>query len=212
MAQNITGLTTRTGSCPHGLPIGACPICNGSGGGGSSSKSIERTKAPGEMSWSQCFAAGQLMKQAEARAQERMNSPLFNINISQKVQQNITNYIITTQQLILTIKNSVPPSIAKVIDILDKAVLSPLLNIIDKIPKLMQSVQKLMENCQKILQSVNEKLTALFGEIKNFAEKKISKFLKDSKKKLFGILNLFNTNEDEINDKEFLEVFSSKKD
>ena len=25
--------TAKTGSCPHGLPQGACPICNGMAGG-----------------------------------------------------------------------------------------------------------------------------------------------------------------------------------
>ena len=25
----------KIGTCPHGLPMGACPICNGMGGGGS---------------------------------------------------------------------------------------------------------------------------------------------------------------------------------
>ena len=26
--------SARVGTCPHGLPLGACPICNGMGGGG----------------------------------------------------------------------------------------------------------------------------------------------------------------------------------
>ena len=29
---------SRIGTCPHGLPMGACPICNGMGGGGSVKK------------------------------------------------------------------------------------------------------------------------------------------------------------------------------
>ena len=35
--MSLTAVQTnsaRVGTCPHGLPLGACPICNGMGGGG----------------------------------------------------------------------------------------------------------------------------------------------------------------------------------
>ena len=46
MSTQITG-NVRTGTCPHGLPPGACPICNGMGGGGGSSRVNEHK--PGEL-------------------------------------------------------------------------------------------------------------------------------------------------------------------
>ena len=30
--------SARVGTCPHGLPLGACPICNGMSGGGGMKK------------------------------------------------------------------------------------------------------------------------------------------------------------------------------
>ena len=47
---------SRVGTCPHGLPLGACPICNGMGSGGA--KKADFSAKPGEMSWSQCAAIG----------------------------------------------------------------------------------------------------------------------------------------------------------
>lgn len=39
MAATVArGSNNRIGTCPHGLPMGACPICNGMGGGGGSVK------------------------------------------------------------------------------------------------------------------------------------------------------------------------------
>ena len=41
MAATVArGSNNRIGTCPHGLPMGACPICNGMGGGGGSVKKI----------------------------------------------------------------------------------------------------------------------------------------------------------------------------
>lgn len=40
---------SKIGTCPHGLPQGACPICSGMGGGGGARK-VE-TKGAGEMTW-----------------------------------------------------------------------------------------------------------------------------------------------------------------
>ncbi len=212
MAQQVAGMNTRIGTCPHGMPMGACPICNGSGGGGAS-KTTERQKAPGEMSWSQCFAAGQLMKQAEARTEARMNSPLNNVQLAQQLKQNIANYINNTQQIISALKNSMPAPVAKVIEVLNQIVLTPLLNILSKIPKLIQNIQNFTENIRNTLQQVSEKLTAFFGEVKNFVNKKVSDFVKKATKKLFGFFNVLGMDEEEeIETKDFLEVFSSKKD
>ena len=75
--MELTFSTTKsnTGTCPHGLPIGACPICNGMGGGLKSQKADFSAK-PGEMSWNECAAIGAMMraaklqKQLNAQAQE----------------------------------------------------------------------------------------------------------------------------------------------
>ena len=43
------------GKCPHGLPIGACPICSGMGGG-SIKKDRDKPRVAGEMSYNECMA------------------------------------------------------------------------------------------------------------------------------------------------------------
>lgn len=58
----------QRGTCPHGMPMGACPICagmmGGSGGGGA------KAAKKGEMSWDQCYAMGLAMKAQSQRADD----------------------------------------------------------------------------------------------------------------------------------------------
>ena len=57
--MSLTAVQTnsaRVGTCPHGLPLGACPICIGMGGGGMKKPDVSAT--PGEMSWNECAAIG----------------------------------------------------------------------------------------------------------------------------------------------------------
>ena len=58
----------KPGMCPHGMPAGSCPICNGSRGGGVN-KRIDVRK-PGEMSWSECFAMGLRMRADKLHKQQ----------------------------------------------------------------------------------------------------------------------------------------------
>ncbi len=212
MTQQLTGINTRIGTCPHGMPIGACPICNGSGGGGGS-KTQEKTRMPGEMTWSQCFAEGMLLKQSKARMEANLNSPLHNVDLAQQLQRNISNYINNVQQIISAIKNSMPAPLAKAVEFLNQIILTPLLNIAAKIPKLVQAIQNFAENIRSTLQQVSEKLTAFFGEVKNFVNKKMSDFVKKATKKLFGFLGIQGMDEqEEIEAEDFFTVFSSKKD
>lgn len=211
MSQPVAGLNTRIGTCPHGMPMGACPICNGGGGG--STKPAENVRKPGEMSWSQCFAAGQLMKQAEARAEARLQSPLNNVLLAERMQQNISNYTNNVQQLISILRNTLPPAMAKTLDILNQLIITPFLNILAKIPKVIKAIQNAAENIRNTLINVAEKLTAFFGEIKNFVNKKISDFTKKATKKLFAFFSLTGMDEEEdIETEDFLEVFTNKKD
>lgn len=211
MSQPLAGLNTRIGTCPHGLPMGACPIC--SGGGGGSSKPMDNVRKPGEMSWSQCFAAGQLMKQAEARAEAKLQSPLNNILLAERLSRSISNYTNNVQQLISILRNTLPPAMAKTLDILNQVIITPFLNLLAKIPKVIQAFQNAMENIRNSLLNVAEKLTAFFGEIKNFVNKKISDFTKKATKKLFAFFSLTGMDDEEDTEtRDFLEVFTNQKD
>lgn len=210
MSQPIAGLNTRIGTCPHGMPMGACPICNGGGGG--TSKVMTNARKPGEMTWSQCFAAGQLMKQAETRGEAKIQAQMQNIQLAEQVQKNISTYINNVQNTISILRNSSSPTIAKAIDFLNQTIITPFLNILSKIPKLIQSLQNGMENIRNAIINVAEKLATFLGEMKNFVNKKISDFIKNATKKVFAFFSLTSTEEEEETETEgFLEVFTSKK-
>ena len=56
----------KPGMCPHGMPAGACPICNGMSSASAPKKDVNVRKA-GEMTWSECFAMGLRMKADKQR-------------------------------------------------------------------------------------------------------------------------------------------------
>lgn len=215
MSQPIASINQpRIGTCPHGLPMGACPICNGMGGGGSS-KPAENVRKPGEMTWSQCFAMGQMMKQAEARADARIQSPLHNALLAEQLQKNINTYINNVQQSLSVLQNSLPTPLANAVNALNQAIITPLLNVLAQIPKLVQALQNGLQNIRNVLAHVSEKLTAFFGEMKNFVNKKISDFVKSATKKVFKFFSLSIVDEEEdkdLKDKDFLQASSTKAD
>ena len=58
MSTNVQSVSSiKSGTCPHGMAPGACPICSGMGGGGSS-RVGERPQKAGEMSYHQCAMIG----------------------------------------------------------------------------------------------------------------------------------------------------------
>ena len=64
--------SAKVGTCPHGLPLGACPICNGMAGGNSTTKR-DTPRNVGEMTYNQCAAIGAMLraqKHAKAQAQQ----------------------------------------------------------------------------------------------------------------------------------------------
>ena len=59
---------TKAGTCPHGMPLGACPICNGMAGGNSTTKR-DIPRNAGEMTYNQCAAIGAMLKAQKAARQ-----------------------------------------------------------------------------------------------------------------------------------------------
>ncbi len=206
MTQHITGAKTRIGTCPHGMPIGACPICNGSSGG-------SRTKSPGEMTWSQCFAAGIMMKNKREAAQERKESALHNIDVAINMKQGIEKISNNIKQTISILQNSLPEPLSKIVTLFNQILIKPLLSILDKIPQVMQTIKTMGENIRLLISQVCEKLTAFFGEVQNFINRKFSDSIKKATKKVFGFLFRQGMDEENLSkENESLEVFSSKKE
>ena len=64
---------TKIGSCPHGLPVGACPICSGMAGGNSTTKR-DIPRNVGEMTYNECAAIGAMLKAQKAARLRAQNS------------------------------------------------------------------------------------------------------------------------------------------
>lgn len=194
---------SKIGTCPHGLPQGACPICSGMGGGGGAS-TRKADRPAGEMSWDECYAVWQQMLKAKELAQQKKNDAIqaqmqVNItfsakldNMAQKISaivENLTNIVQKTQT-----KSTLA---AKLIAFSAKLAI-PVLNIIKNVSVI---VQKTTNFIKEKFADISDKLGAIFGELKNFKEKNISDKLKNFKKKFNSIFGLFETEEFENEEK-----------
>jgi hypothetical protein len=190
---------TKIGTCPHGLPAGACPICSGMGGGGAAARKDIRKN---EMSWDECYAVWQQMLKAKDLAKQNKNETLQNQipvpftakldNIALKIAnivEKLTNFTEKAKQT--------PTIMSKTLAFAAKIVI-PVLNVLKNIPII---AQKIINFVQQKLADISDKLNAIFGELKNSIEEKTSKRLKEAKKKLKSLLEIF-TIQDVKNEKE----------
>lgn len=194
MTTALSGATnTRLGTCPHGLPLGACPICNGMGGGGS----VKRDNKPREMSYNECYAVWQMMKAQQAARKELQQQFAVQdlaINIS-KIQDKILDFKLAVQN------STLPKPIIKAVTIFADSVLMPLAKAINAISNVVQNlahtINKAVENLKQKVIDIMDKLTAVFGEIKASIQKKIEEKFKDVKKKIFKLFGIFETENEE---------------
>ncbi len=188
--------TLKAGTCPHGLPLGACPICNGMGGGGGMRKADFSAK-PGEMSWNECAAIGAFLKaQANARAQRQQDAQNYALQM-----QNFQNTMEAARgrmaELAAFFKGNMPAIIAKPAVFILNTVIGGTLNIIKNIPTAIANTFQVLG--QK-LADISDKLTAMMGELKAAINKKISETFNELKKKvksLFGIFQPLDADNDE---------------
>ena len=127
--------SSKIGTCPHGLPQGACPICNGMAGGNSTTKR-DIPRNVGEMTYNQCAAIGAMLKaQKHARAQ------------AQLAQQNHLQALVNFQKSIAAahqriidlasaISKSTPVIIAKPINFILTNVVAKVLNVVQNLPNI----------------------------------------------------------------------------
>lgn len=192
----------KVGSCPHGLPMGACPICNGMAGGNSTTKR-DTPRNIGEMTYNQCAAIGAILKaqknakaQAKALEQNRMEALA-------EFQKNIAN---THQRLIeftTMISNTMPPIISKPINFVLNTIVGNALKIIQSIPTIINNISQFIS--QKFT-DISDKLTAIYGELKAAIGEKISNFLSNFKKKLKSLFFIFGTPETDDEEKKIEEA------
>ena len=211
MNNIVTSATLpKAGTCPHGLPPSACPICSNMGGGGSKKVDFNFKSAPPPMmSWAQCEAIGFFLKGLR-RSTENNHNHLQELNISLLQQANKFSHIaMRLEQLVQTLNKNF---IGTIISVPIKFILLPAVRV--------------LQNTFKKLVDITDKLAAILGELKKGLEKakeNINKFLKEVKNKIFKLLNIFGThnqNEDKeqideekkiFNINKFFKIITSKK-
>ena len=189
MSTQITG-NVRAGTCPHGLPPGACPICSGMGGGGGS-RTVERK--PGELTWSQCFAIGQMMKARELAKEEAL---------AESLAQAQKNMAVATAQFAAQMRDLMikflPAPVTNALSTVRNNVIMPAVRFIQNT---VAAIQTTLNNAFNAIKEkaaeIADKLTAMFGELKAAVEKKISDKLRELKKKLFNLFGLSETENEE---------------
>ena len=194
--------SARVGTCPHGLPLGACPICNGMGGGGGMRKADFSAK-PGEMSWNECAAIGAFLKaQANAKAQRQQDIQNYALQL-QAFQTAMDSAKERIAQLTQLLSNSMPTVIAKPINLVINTIAIGTLNLIRSIPT---AISNTLQTIQQKLTDISDKLTAIMGELKTAVEKKISETFNEIKKKVKSLFAIFSPLDAENEDKQIDET------
>ena len=208
--QSVSGI--KSGTCPHGMAPGACPICSGMGGGGSM-RVGERPQKAGEMSYHECAMIGAMMR---ARAQRleahEKNLKLHALNVIQ-FQQNLDKMIQKMNAFVNQISNSfILKPVAYTINIIVAG-----LNILNKgittIKNVILSVSDKLSQFKQKFVDIQDKLNAIFGEAKLFLEKKISELVSTVKSKFDGIFKVFNkenTQDEDTKTDEDKKIFNLK--
>lgn len=209
MPSQISSVQTqKLNTCPHGLPAGACPICNGMGGG-VKQKEAQKPKNPDEWSWMKCYIAGQIMRGQAAREAANEAMAQRQITFAKEMAQNINSFITNAQNVLQKIQNSLPPQLQSIFAKITNSVISPVLNLIAKIPLVLDKIEQFVNQVRTQILAVAEKLTALLGEIKNFIEKELYKNFKKLTKKLLKFFIWTNDDEGGEIDEE-LEIFKAR--
>lgn len=187
---------SRIGTCPHGLPLGACPICNGMAGGGG--KKADFSAKPGEMSWNECAAIGAFLRAQKAAQQAKEADFQAQVQNLIKFQNTMANAAQKAAQFAAMVQNSMPAIIAKPVVFVMNNIIANGLNALKNLPT---AVANFAQNISQKLADITDKLTAVYGELKAAISKKLSEPLKDFKKRIKSIFGIFETSDSDNNDK-----------
>lgn len=192
----------KAGTCPHGMPLGACPICNGMAGGNSTSKR-DIPRNVGEMSYNQCAAIGAMLRaQKNAKAQAKL-AQQNHLQALADFQKNISNTHQRIMALAILVTNTMPAVIAKPVNYILNNIIGKALTIIQNLPA---AIARFTQAINQKMADISDKLTAIYGELKAAIGEKISKFTSDLKKKLKSLFFVFGTQETDDEDKKIDEA------
>lgn len=180
MSTAVHARPHKAGTCPHGMPLGACPICNGMAGGNSTSKR-DIPRNVGEMSYNQCAAIGAMLRaQKNAKAQAKL-AQQNHLQALADFQKNISNTHQRIMALAVLVTNTMPAVIAKPVNYILNNIIGKALTIIQNLPA---AIARFTQAINQKMADISDKLTAIYGELKAAIGEKISKFTSDLKKKL----------------------------
>lgn len=213
MSTSITNPTSnRTGLCPHGLVPSACPICSGGGMGGAAKTRdsvMEKSIRSNEWSWIKCYAAGLALKAKDARIENAKTVFERQIEFAKLLNKTIQEIADKIKNAIQNIENNIPKSIFTFLNFIANNIIFPLLNLAVQIPKLIEKFALFQQLLGNFLLNVSEKLAALFGDLKNFIDKKLTENIKRQAKKIF-LFFMSNMEEENYKNDETLSIFKSR--
>lgn len=192
----------KVGKCPHGLPLGACPICNGMAGGNSTTKR-DTPRNVGEMSYNQCAAIGAMLRAQKHARQQAQVAQQNHLQAIANFQKSIANVHQKIMELASSISKSLPAAIAKPVNFILTNIVGKVLNIIKNVPTILTNISQTLT--QKFA-DISDKLTAVYGELKAAVQKKVSEVLSSMKKKLKSIFSVFGPFESDDDDKKIEEA------
>ena len=201
--------STSSGLCPHGLPPSACPACSGGAGGGNKKLHSKPVQKSGEWSYAKCYSAWQSMKAAQALKEAQVQDALKQLETAKAIQTKLNNIMSKFQNVAQSIAQMLPEGVRAAFANVFNSVTTPIMNLISKIPQLAQNVQNFMNDVKAQIIAVSEKLTAIFGEIKNFVERKIAQKYKKLTKSLLSLF-VFNLEDENYSNDEELQIFKSR--
>lgn len=188
---------TKIGCCPHGMPMGACPICSGMAGGNSTTKR-DIPRNVGEMTYNQCLAIGMMLKNQKAakqRAEVAQQNFLQAVQQFQKTLENAQNRI---AQLTNVISNSMPKVISIPVNFA--------LNLAGKVLNVVAGINNIVMNIAQKFADISDKLAAVFGELKAAVQKGLSNLMGNIKKKLKSMFFIFGADDSDDENKKIEEA------
>lgn len=198
----------RAGTCPHGMPLGGCPVCNGMGGGGA--KKADFSAKKGELSWNECYAIGQMIKaqKSNAEADKQANTAaLAQASFLAKLANTLAQRIATIQNFINNnILNSKPVIILKnTVATIGKAIAKPIMATANMIKKTITQIAKTFNQIKTQFINITDKLAAIFGEQKQALEKFASENIEKMKKGLMALFGPIEKTQNEESNAEEIE-------
>ncbi len=186
----------KSGMCPHGLPLGACPICSNMGGGGGM-RAGERPSKAGEMSYHECVMAGMAMRARENADKNHIKNIETRAEALLNFQNSLNNASLKMLEFAQQISNNF---ILKPLAFAIQNIIVPIVNFIKNIPTLISNfIEKLNLIKEKFI-DIMDKLNAIYGEAKAFVNKKISELINSIKSKFNDIFKIFKKNNSDDDD------------